>query len=73
MTRLGVLKPDGKPRALLVALQKEDTKRSILCNLCKLKESDNKQYEGIAINHDMTSEEKVNNKKLLEGARKKRE
>ena len=72
ITRLGSPKADRKPRATMVTVKKEETKRALFRNLYKLKETENKQYEQIAMSHDMTFEEKENNRKLLDVANKKR-
>ena len=72
LSRLGAPKHYGKPRALILTVKKEETKRLLFRNLYKLKETENTKYCNIAMNHDMTDAEKENNRKLLEEARRKR-
>ena len=63
--RLGKKKDDENPRKMLVTLSNENLKRDIMRNLYKLKDAP-EFYRPIRMNHDMSSIEREEAKKLFE-------
>ena len=64
--RLG--KKGEEPRPMLIKMNNSEDKRVLFRNLCKLKE-DNSPYSRISVNHDMTKQEREENKKLISEAK----
>lgn len=70
--RLGRFEP-GKTRGLLIKLKDQRTKWAVIGKSKRLKDSSNEMRKNIIIVPDLTREEQVENKKLREELREKRE